>query len=128
MGSSIFAAISFFLLKNVLEVCESFELSSKEMITLLADDATNKFYRQYSSYFDVVIGRNTRVSRNEKEEKYKEVCHDIYEEGKIDVITNEYLGELGVEYIVSAKPLDSQEWDLYKRIEGYFIYEMSENN
>ena len=95
---------------------------------MLADDATNKFYRQYSSYFDVVIGRSTRVSRNEKEEKYKEVCHDIYEEGKIDVITNEYLGELGVEYIVSAKPLDSQEWDLYKRIEGYFIYEISENN
>ena len=44
------------------------------------------------------------------------------------MITNEYLGELGVEYIVSAKPLDSQEWDLYKRIEGYFIYEISENN
>ena len=86
MGSSIFAAISFFLLKNVLEVCESFELSSKEMITLLADDATNKFYRQYSSYFDVVIGRNTRVSRNEKEEKYKEIEKEMIaynEEGEV---------------------------------------------
>ena len=108
---------------EILHVCESFDFSSKEMITVLAGEPMNRFFRQYSSYFDVIIGRSSEVSRCKKEEEYKMVCHDIYEEGKIDEITNEYLKELEVEYIVSGKPLVNTEWVLCKKSGNYFIYE-----
>ena len=51
------------------------------------------------------------------------MCHDIYEKGKIDEITNGYLKELGVEYIVSDKLVQNPEWVLCKKTDNYFIYE-----
>lgn len=108
---------------EILDICKSFDLSSKEMITVLVEDPLNRYFRQYSSYFDVVVGRSTAVARCEKEEQYKAVCQDIFEEGKIDEITDEYLKTLGVEYIISAKPLANTEWILCKKIDNYFIYE-----
>lgn len=109
---------------EILDVCESFDLSSGEMITILAEDPTNRFFRQYSSYFDVIIGRSSEVSRNEKEEKYKVVHRDIYEDGKIDETTNKYLKELGVKYIISDKPFENSEWILCKKTANYLIYEV----
>lgn len=108
---------------EILDICESFDLSSKEMVTVLVEAPMNTFFRQYSSYFDVVIGRSPTVSRCKKEEEYKAVCHDIYEEGKIDEVTNGYLKEFGVEYIVSSKSLENPEWALCKKIGDYYIYE-----
>lgn len=127
-GQKVFSIFSahqniYMIPNEILVICESFDLSSKEMITVLVEDPKNRFFRQYSSYFDVVIGRSTQVSRNEKEEKYKLVCHDIYEKGKIDEITNGYLKELGVEYIVSDKLVQNPEWVLCKKTDNYFIYE-----
>lgn len=109
---------------EILDVCESFDLSSGEMITILAEDPTNRFFRQYSSYFDVIIGRSSEVSRNEKEAKYKVVHRDIYEDEKIDKTTNKYLKELGVEYIISDKPFENSEWILCKKTANYLIYEV----
>lgn len=112
---------------EILDICEAFDLSSKEMVTVLIEPPKNRFFRQYSSYFDVIIARSTEVSRCGEEDKYKEVCHDIYEEGKIDEIVNEYLKELGVEYIICSKLLENQEWVLCKKIGDYYIYEANGN-
>ena len=46
-----------------------------------------------------------------------------YIENLTDEITNEYLKELEVEYIVSGKPLVNTEWVLCKKSGNYFIYE-----
>lgn len=127
-GKGMFSVFSahqnmYMIPNEILDICESFDISSKEMITILAESPVNRFFRQYSSYFDVIIGRSTQVSRCEKEEIYNAIYQDIYEEGKIDELTNKYLKELGVEYIVSNKIVENQKWVLYKKVDDYYIYE-----
>lgn len=87
---SVFSAHqNMYMIPNeILDICESFDISSKEVITILVESPANRFFRQYSSYFDVILGRSTQVNRCEKEEKYYAICQDIYGEGKIDELIN----------------------------------------
>lgn len=110
--------------QEMLSVCESFDLSSKEMITVLVEEPMNRFLRQYSSYFDVIIGRSASISRCREEEEYKMLCASIYEEGEIDSAAREYLEKFGVEYIVSEDQIKDSELKVYKKTADYFIYEV----
>lgn len=110
--------------QEILAVCESFDLSSKEMITVLVEEPMNRFLRQYSSYFDVIIGRSASISRCREEEEYKMLCASIYEEGEIDSAAREYLEKFGVEYIVSEDQIKDSELKVYKKTADYFIYEV----
>lgn len=110
--------------QEILAVCENFDLSPKERITVLVEEPMNRFFRQYSSYFDVIIGRSAPNSRCREEEEYKMLCASVYEKGKIDTAVREYLEKFEVKYIVSQDRIESLELKVYKKTADYFIYEV----
>lgn len=115
--------------QNVLEICEKFDLSKEEKIVILADQNINKFFRQYSSWFDVVVGRSDQIRMNELGEAYFEMYEGIFKNRTINAQTLNQLEMFGVEYIISQEKLNVlNEYKIYDRTNEFLIYKKNDNN
>lgn len=109
--------------QDILEVVQSFDLSEKKMITVLANQKDNKFFRQYSSWFDVVVGRNDQIVMDERGEEYMTMYNNVFENHAVDEETNILLDKFGVEYIVTEQGLERTDGvKLDRMINTFYIY------
>lgn len=109
--------------EEVLEVCKKFDLSEQKKIVLLAEEPINKFFRQYSSWFDVVVGRNDSVVMDELGTKYFEMVEDVFTNRYIDEGTCNNLELFQVEYIVFQGELEATcGYELYDETDAFKIY------
>lgn len=109
--------------QDVLQICQKYDLSKKETITILADQEINRYFRQYSSWFNVVFGRNTSVPKDEKGMTYLEVYETIFGENRISEKELIVLNEYGVQYVITLKELDEMcGYELDEIVESIYIY------
>ncbi len=109
--------------REVLGVCEKFDLSRKETIVVLAEQTDNKFFRQYSSWFDVVTGRNDQIPKDGLGAEYFVMYEDIFTEGLVTRDTLETLDKFKVEYLVLREQLKEVcGYELYDGTDTFFIY------
>ena len=113
--------------QDVLQVCQKYDLSRKETITILADQEINRYFRQYSSWFNVVFGRNTSVPKDQQGMTYLETYETIFEENRISENELTVLDEYGVQYVITLKELDEiYGYELDEIVESIHIYKRIE--
>lgn len=119
----------YMIYQDFFDVIQEFDLSDKKTVTILAKQSDNKLFRQYSSYFNVVVGRNDQIKMDELGIKYIMMYKEIFEENIINRNTLELLEHFGVEYIVTDHVLQIYEGvTLEKKVNQFYIYEKNKMN
>lgn len=99
-----------YMIKNeVLEVCEYFEeMIPSGNITMLADYEINRFFRQYSSRYNIIVARFDNIPKDEKGSLYFKTYDEVFVNRKISDVAMEGIDYFGVDFLLTMKPIETE--------------------
>jgi len=108
---------------NVLEI--SMQLKQDNKVCVLADQSINKFFRQYSAEFDVIVGRNDQITQNKISEEYFKLYNQVFQDKEINDAVIQQLKAFKINYLIVDYPIEKiGHMKLYLHIDQYYVYKL----
>ena len=100
-----------FMIKNeVMEVVDYFDEAMPEgEIRMLGDYTINRFFRQCSSRYRIVVGRYDIIPRNNISQLYFDSYDEVFVNKKVSEKSMMGLDYFKVDYLVTIEPIDAQD-------------------